>query len=341
VVGGNVNTTQLSATGSIIGSNLSVTNAVIAGNLTVTGSTEYTNVSTLAIQDPIIGIGRGANNSSLSSNDGKDRGEALYYYDTSEKVAFIGYDSSTSKLIAATSTSITDEVVTVATYGSFVVGQLEGATINMTGTATVGNLSSGGAIGATGSATVGNVLTGGLISAGGNVTGGNILSAGLVSIAGNVTGANVNATSSVSAAANVVATGNVRGGNVISTALVQGASISVTGNTATVTTANYSIGYRDIPQIGTFSTLATTDGGKHYYGSGTITIPTNASVALNIGTTILVVASGATTISNAAGVSLIQAGSGATGARTLAQYGMATIIKVNTDLWYISGTGIS
>ena len=50
---------------------------------------------------------------------------------------------------------------------------------------------------------------------------------------------------------------------------------------------------------------------------------------------------GATTISNAAGVSLVQAGSGATGARTLAQYGMATIIKVNTDLWYISGTGIS
>ena len=211
----------------------------------------------------------------------------------------------------------------------------------MTGTATVGNLSSSGTIGATGSATVGNVSTSGLVSAGGNVTGGNILSAGLASIAGNVTGGNVNATSSVSAAANVVATGNVRGGNVISTALVQGASLSVTGNTATITTANYSVGYRDIPQLTTFSTLATTDGGKHYYGSGTITIPTNASAALNIGTTILVVASGATTISNAAGVSLVQAGSGATGARTLAQYGMATIIKVNTDLWYISGTGIS
>jgi hypothetical protein len=138
----------------------------------------------------------------------------------------------------------------------------------------------------------------------------------------------------------VSVSGNITGGNVTSAALTSTASLSVTGNTATVTSANYQIGYRDLPQIGAFGTLATTDGGKHYYGSGTITIPTNASVALPVGTAILVIAAGATTI-NQGSVTLIWAGVGATGSRTLATYGQASLIKVGTDTWYISGAGIS
>jgi hypothetical protein len=117
--------------------------------------------------------------------------------------------------------------------------------------------------------------------------------------------------------------------------------LNVTGNTATVTSANYTIGYRDLPQITAFSTLTGQDGGKHYYGSGTITIPTNAAVPLAIGTAILVIASGATTISPAGGVTLIQAGAGSTGARTLATSGQASLVKVASDTWYISGTGIT
>jgi len=38
---------------------------------------------------------------------------------------------------------------------------------------------------------------------------------------------------------------------------------------------------------------------------------------------------------------LIWAGVGTTGSRTLATYGQASLIKVGTDTWYISGTGIS
>jgi hypothetical protein len=114
----------------------------------------------------------------------------------------------------------------------------------------------------------------------------------------------------------------------------------VTGNVATVTSANYTIGYRDIPQLTSLGTLATTDGGKHYYGTGTITIPTNSSVPLAVGTTILIIASAAITVSTGS-ITLIQVGTGSTGSRTIAQYGMATIIKVATDTWYISGTGVS
>jgi hypothetical protein len=157
---------------------------------------------------------------------------------------------------------------------------------------------------------------------------------------GNVTGGNVIASARVSGTSLSVS-GNVNGGNVISAALTSTASLSVTGNTATVTSANYTIGYRDLPQITAFSTLTGSDGGKHYYGTGTITIPTNASIALAIGTAILVIASGATTISPAGGVTLFVAGTGATGARTLAQYGQASLIKVASDTWYISGTGIT
>ena len=270
----NKTTNALTAAGTITGGNISTAgtlsvggSTIITGNLTVNGTTEYTNVSTLAIQDPIIGIGRGANNASLTSSDGKDRGEQLWYWNTAERSAFIGFQASSNKLIAALQTTITNEVVTVNSYGTIVVGDLEGTSVSVTG--------------------------------------------------------------------------NVTSGNVISSALVRGASLSVTGNTATVTTANYTIGYRDLPQITTFSTLVADAGGKHYYGSGTITIPASVTLNFAIGTAILIIASGSTTISPAGGVSLIQAGSGASGARTLATAGVATLVKVTTDGWYISGVGIT
>jgi filamentous hemagglutinin len=271
----NKTTNALTATGTITGGNLSTAgtlsvggSTIITGNLTVNGTTEYTNVSTLAIQDPIIGIGRGANNAALTSNDSKDRGEQLYYFATTEKSAFIGYQASSGNLIAAANVTITNEVVTVTSYGTLQVGTLAANTA-------------------------------------------------------------------------VSAVGNVTSGNSITSGLAQSASLSVTGNTATLTSANYQIGYRDLPQITTFSTLVADAGGKHYYGSGTITIPASGTLNFAVGTAILIIASASTTIANAAGVTLIQAGTGSTGSRTLAQYGEASLVKVATDTWYVSGSGLS
>jgi hypothetical protein len=62
---------------------------------------------------------------------------------------------------------------------------------------------------------------------------------------------------------------------------------------------------------------------------------------LAVGTTILVVASSTTTIAAAAGVTLRLAGTTNTGSRTLATNGMATIIKVAANIWYINGTGLT
>jgi hypothetical protein len=125
-------------------------NAIIGGNLIVNGNTINVNISDLNIQDPVIGLGRGANNSPLTTNDGKDRGTQLWYYDTAERSGFIGYDNNTGKLIAAANVSLTGEIVTVNNYGSFVVGAAEAATVSASGNITGGNLLTGGLISATG-----------------------------------------------------------------------------------------------------------------------------------------------------------------------------------------------
>jgi len=306
----------------ITGGNLSVTgDAILVGNLTVSGTTEYNNVTNLAIQDPIITLGRGANNAPLVSTSTTDRGEQFWYYNTAERSAFIGYQVSSGNLIAAANVAITNEVVTVNNYGNFVVGTLIGAAAAITGNVNAGNITGAANVNAT-------THTGTTVSVTGNITGGNVLG-----------GANVNATTHTGTTVSV--SGNVTGGNLTTAGLTSTASLSVTGNTATVTSANYSIGYRDLPQITSFTQLVADAGGKHYYGTGTITIPVSSTLNFAIGTAILIIASNSTTVSPAGGVTLVQAGSGATGARTLAQHAEASLVKVATDTWYISGVGIS
>ena len=111
----------------------------------------------------------------------------------------------------------------------------------------------------------------------------------------------------------------------------------------------FQTGYKLIPQnqrTGAY-TLALTDIGKHIYataGSFAITVPANASVAFPVGTAITIVCEDAVkTVSPAGGVALVLAGTGAatTGTRTLAIGSVATLIKVQTDRWYISGSGVT
>ena len=113
----------------VFGSNLlSInTDTVIVGNLTVDGNVKYINVTNLNVQDPIIGLGRGANNTPLTSNDGLDRGTQLWYFTTQERSAFFGYDNSSGNLIAATDVAIANEIVTVNDYGTINVGNVAAA----------------------------------------------------------------------------------------------------------------------------------------------------------------------------------------------------------------------
>ena len=51
-------------------------NNFIAGDLTVAGNATYYNITSFAVQDPIISLGGGPNGNALTTNDGKDRGTA-------------------------------------------------------------------------------------------------------------------------------------------------------------------------------------------------------------------------------------------------------------------------
>jgi hypothetical protein len=119
----------------------------------------------------------------------------------------------------------------------------------------------------------------------------------------------------------------------------------------TVETAAIGLGYMGIPQsaetTGSY-TIQAADAGKHIYASATrtITIPANVSVPLPIGTTVVLIAAAGATITVAipATDTLRISGSGTGGAgtsRILAPHGVATIIKVTSTLWYISGSGLS
>ena len=114
--------------------------------------------------------------------------------------------------------------------------------------------------------------------------------------------------------------------------------------TVTFPDETFTVGYINAPQS-TNTTVAASDAGKHIYFTGgstaTLTVNTNATTAIDVGTVILVVNnnSGNLTISGA-GVTF-QLANGATGNRTVATKGIATLLKVATNTWYVSGAGVT
>jgi hypothetical protein len=167
--------------------------------------------------------------------------------------------------------------------------------------------------------------------------------AGTVNLASQVTG-----TLPVANGGTGVTTSTGTGSVVLSTSPsfttpVLGTPTSGTLSNCTVDGTN-KVGYIGAPQS-TNTTVAASDAGKHIYFTGgstaTLTVNTNATTAIDIGTTILVVNnnSGNLTISGS-GVTF-QLANGATGNRTVATKGMATLLKVATDTWYVSGAGVT
>lgn len=111
------------------------------------------------------------------------------------------------------------------------------------------------------------------------------------------------------------------------------------------------VGYLNIPQNSKSAdyTLVAGDAAEHLYhpsadtSARTWTIPADASVAYPIGTTLTFIndtGAGAVTITITTDT-LVLAGSGATGSRTLAASGIATAVKIGATRWIISGTNIT
>lgn len=131
-------------------------------------------------------------------------------------------------------------------------------------------------------------------------------------------------------------------------------TINLSNNTLSGTKAEFDtacsdadFGYLNIPQNAQTIdyTCVLADAGKHIYQTGatkTITIPANGTVAYPIGTAITFISNNATGLTIAITTdSLIWASTGGTGSRTLAQYGVATAIKITSTSWIISGTGLT
>jgi hypothetical protein len=123
-----------------------------------------------------------------------------------------------------------------------------------------------------------------------------------------------------------------------------GGPLSNYATTASVTAAVATIAQNS--QSGVYAVLAT-DAGKHIFhpnaaGAATWTIPANGAVPFTIGTTITFVnrSTNNVTIQITTDTLTLSPG-GTTGPRTLAQYGMATALKVTATEWMISGTGLT
>lgn len=178
----------------------------------------------------------------------------------------------------------------------------------------------------------------------------------------NVTGSTVPAvgfyrstTNTLAWATNTTVRGTVNAtGNTVFNAPSSGVSVTVNGVSGThsfkladAAAATFNGGYLEIPQnsqtVNYQAVLA--DSGKHIYMNGaslTFTIPANGTVAFNIGTCITVINGNATSLSIAITTdTMTKAGTTTTGTRTLAQNGVATIIKVSATAWIINGTGLT
>lgn len=143
--------------------------------------------------------------------------------------------------------------------------------------------------------------------------------------------------------------------NLVGLATVNSTLVAVSGNIAlsgaNSTVNNVKIGYRNIPQRikTTDYTLAANDVAHHIYGqnttgSWTLTVANNATVSIPLYEAITIINAGNTmSIANAAGVEFRLAGQVTTtgSTRTVTNNAIVTLIQTETDVWYVSGIGVS
>ena len=106
------------------------------------------------------------------------------------------------------------------------------------------------------------------------------------------------------------------------------------------------VGYKEVPLLNQAPSTAitTADSGKSFYANaaGTWTIPANGSQAFAVGSVLTFINMNASACTIAITTdTMYLAGTGTTGSRTLAPYGMATAIKMTSTTWLISGSGLT
>ena len=162
-------------------------------------------------------------------------------------------------------------------------------------------------------------------------------------IAGTVTGSNL---SSVGTLTILTVSANTTVGN-----LTISTGGTITGDAAAGNVSANAVGYMGMPQNNLTSDYVITlaDQGNHlYYNVSTnniVYIPTTSNVAFPIGATIDIISrtssSANVTITPNTGVSLFLAGNTTSAGRNVTTYGMATLVHVSANTWFVNGTGVS
>jgi hypothetical protein len=153
--------------------------------------------------------------------------------------------------------------------------------------------------------------------------------------------------SSAALAANAIVIGG--GAGVAPSTTTTGTGVLTLLGVAANGSASDGPGYRGVPQNSqsTAYTTVMADNGKHILhptadnNARTFTIDSNANVAYPVGACITFVNQINTVTIAITSDTMVLAGAGTTGSRTLAANGMATATKVASTVWFINGTGLT
>jgi hypothetical protein len=161
------------------------------------------------------------------------------------------------------------------------------------------------------------------ISVANGVTATKFVTSGTVEATGNISGGNL------TTGAQVVATGNITGANITATANIADSK----GDVRSIPVNTQNTGY----------TLQASDAGKVInMTTGNVTVPAGVFASpFGQAITIYNDQNASNAVVSGAGVTLRLAGTAATGNRTLARYGLATVVCVSANTFVISGAGLT
>ena len=140
--------------------------------------------------------------------------------------------------------------------------------------------------------------------------------------------------------------------NAASTLTISGAyatTLTVTAATGVTLPTTGTLGYQNIPQnsqSAAYTTVAA-DAGKCIFhpstdaNARTFTIDSNANVPYALGTVIQFINMTSQVVTIACADTLTWAQGGGTGSRSLAQYGVANVVKIGTTQWLLTGTNVT
>jgi hypothetical protein len=154
----------------------------------------------------------------------------------------------------------------------------------------------------------------------------------------------INATSMTTSGGQFVANST---GISVSGSITSACSSFIISSTGVLTSPNLvdAVGYKGLPQnaqAGAYGLVLADMGKMINTTTGGVVIPANANVAFPIGSAISIFNnSGSNQTISITSDTLRQAGTASTGSRTLAQYGLATCVKVAATTWAISGAGVT